>query len=56
MEGLLKTGGVANVDETLARRFNELKTEIQETRQEGLAAVKCQNQDLTFQDVSSRND
>jgi hypothetical protein len=26
--------GVANVDEKLDRRFNELKTEIQETRQE----------------------
>jgi uncharacterized protein YceH (UPF0502 family) len=32
--------GVANVDEKLDRRFNELKTEIQETRQEVLAAVK----------------
>ena len=31
---------VANVDEKLDRRFNELKTEIQETRQEVLAAVK----------------
>jgi hypothetical protein len=33
--------GVANVDEKLDRRFNELKTEIQETRQEVLAAVIC---------------
>jgi uncharacterized protein YceH (UPF0502 family) len=32
--------GVANVDEKLDRRFNELKAEIQETRQEVLAAVK----------------
>jgi len=32
--------GVANVDEKLDRRFNELRTEIQETRQEVLAAVK----------------
>jgi len=32
--------GVANVDEKLDRRFNELITEIQETRQEVLAAVK----------------
>ena len=32
--------GVANVDEKLDRRFNELNTEIQETRQEILAAVK----------------
>jgi hypothetical protein len=32
--------GVANVDEKLDRRFNELKAEIQETRQEILAAVK----------------
>jgi len=32
--------GVANVDEKLDRRFNELKTEIQETGQEVLAAVK----------------
>jgi len=32
--------GVANVNEKLDRRFNELKTEIQETRQEILAAVK----------------
>jgi len=32
--------GVANVDEKLDRRFNELKTEIQETRQEVLAVVK----------------
>jgi len=32
--------GVANVDEKLDRRFNELKNEIQETRQEVLAAVK----------------
>jgi len=31
--------GVANVDEKLDRRFNELRTEIQETRQEVLAAV-----------------
>lgn len=32
--------GVADVDEKLDRRFNELKAEIQETRQEVLAAVK----------------
>ncbi len=32
--------GVANVDEKLDRRFSELKTEIQETRHEVLAAVK----------------
>jgi predicted transcriptional regulator len=32
--------GVANVNEKLDRRFNELKAEIQETRQEVLAAVK----------------
>ena len=32
--------GVANVDEKLDRRFNESKAEIQETRQEVLAAVK----------------
>jgi hypothetical protein len=32
--------GVANVDEKLDRRFNELKTEIQEMGQEVLAAVK----------------
>jgi len=32
--------GVANIDEKLERRFNELKTQIQETRQEVLAAVK----------------
>jgi predicted nucleic acid-binding Zn-ribbon protein len=32
--------GVASVNEKLDRRFNELKTEIQETRQEVLAAVK----------------
>jgi predicted nucleic acid-binding Zn-ribbon protein len=32
--------GVSNVDEKLDRRFNELKAEIQETRQEILAAVK----------------
>ena len=32
--------GVANVNEKLDRRFNELKTEIQETRQEVLAAIK----------------
>ena len=32
--------GVANVDEKLDRRFNELEAEIQETRQEVLAAVK----------------
>ncbi len=32
--------GVANVDEKLDRRFNELKAEVQETRQEVLAAVK----------------
>lgn len=32
--------GVANVDEKLDRRFNELKVELQETRQEVLAAVK----------------
>ena len=32
--------GVANVDEKLDRRFNQLKAEIQETRQEVLAAVK----------------
>jgi len=32
--------GVAIVDEKLDRRFNELKAEIQETRQEILAAVK----------------
>jgi hypothetical protein len=32
--------GVANVNEKLDRRFNELKVEIQETRQEVLAAVK----------------
>ena len=32
--------GVANVNEKLDRRFNELKTEIQETGQEVLAAVK----------------
>ncbi len=29
--------GVANIDEKLERRFNELKTQIQETRQEVLA-------------------
>jgi hypothetical protein len=32
--------GVANVNEKLDRRFNELKAEIQETRQEVLSAVK----------------
>jgi len=32
--------GVGNVNEKLDRRFNELKAEIQETRQEVLAAVK----------------
>jgi hypothetical protein len=32
--------GVANVNEKLDRRFNGLKAEIQETRQEVLAAVK----------------
>ena len=32
--------GVANVDEKLDRKFSELKTEMQETRQEILAAVK----------------
>jgi uncharacterized protein involved in exopolysaccharide biosynthesis len=32
--------GVASVNEKLDRRFNELKAEIQETRQEVLAAVK----------------
>jgi hypothetical protein len=32
--------GVANVNEKLDRRFNELKAEIQETRQEVLAAIK----------------
>jgi hypothetical protein len=32
--------GVANVDEKLDRGFNELKAEIQETKQEVLAAVK----------------
>ena len=32
--------GVMNVDEKLDRRFNELRAEIQETRQEVLAAVK----------------
>jgi predicted nuclease with TOPRIM domain len=32
--------GVANVDEKLDRRFNELRAEIQETRQEVLAAIK----------------
>ena len=32
--------GVANVNEKLDRRFNELKAEIQETRQEVVAAVK----------------
>jgi hypothetical protein len=32
--------GVANVNEELDRRFNELKAEIQETRQEVLAAIK----------------
>jgi len=32
--------GVANVNEKLDRRFNELKAEIQGTRQEVLAAVK----------------
>jgi hypothetical protein len=32
--------GVANVNEKLDRRFNELKAETQETRQEVLAAVK----------------
>jgi predicted nucleic acid-binding Zn-ribbon protein len=32
--------GVDNVNEKLDRRFNELKAEIQETRQEVLAAVK----------------
>jgi predicted nucleic acid-binding Zn-ribbon protein len=32
--------GVATVNEKLDRRFNELKAEIQETRQEVLAAVK----------------
>ncbi len=31
--------GVANVDEKLDRRFNELKAEIQETKQEVLAAL-----------------
>jgi len=32
--------GIANVNEKLDKRFNELKAEIQETRQEVLAAVK----------------
>jgi hypothetical protein len=32
--------GVANVNEKLDRRFNELRAEIQETRQEVLAAIK----------------
>ena len=32
--------GVATVNEKLDRRYNELKAEIQETRQEVLAAVK----------------
>ncbi len=32
--------GVANVNDKLDRRFGELKSEIQETRQEVLAAVK----------------
>ncbi len=32
--------GVVNVNEKLDRRFDEVKTEIQETRQEILAAVK----------------
>ena len=32
--------GVANVNEKLDRGFNELKAEIQETRQEVLAAIK----------------
>jgi hypothetical protein len=31
--------GVANVDQKLDRRFNELKTEIRETRHEVLAAL-----------------
>ena len=38
--------GVANVNEKLDRRFNELKAEIQETRQEVLAAVKFSYADL----------
>jgi wobble nucleotide-excising tRNase len=32
--------GVANFDEKLDRSFNELKAEIQETRQEVLTAIK----------------
>jgi len=38
--------GVANVNEKMDRRFNELKSEIQETRQEVLAAVKFSYADL----------
>ncbi len=38
--------GVANVNEKLDRRFNELKAEIQETRQEVLAAGKCSYAEL----------
>ena len=38
--------GVANVDEKLDRKFSELKTEMQETKQEILAAVKFQYAEL----------
>jgi hypothetical protein len=46
--------GVANVDEKLDRRFNELKTEIQETRQEVLAAVKFSYAELDKRITTSK--
>ena len=46
--------GVANVDEKLDRRFNELRTEIQETRQEVLAAVKFSYAELDKRITTSK--